>query len=119
MLTPRNTFSSRLTTALLLFVCLLMSGSDTSVKAQQQSANSTANERGRGISLYQQGRDQEAIEAIQSSLKHQEDDVVAWHYLGLAKLSLSRPQKTGNLFLNTSKLNMSLRCSDCYQKATS
>lgn len=48
------------------------------------SGSSQANERERGIELYEQGDTIGAIQALQSFLKQQRNDVRAWHYLGLA-----------------------------------
>ena len=47
---------------------------------QQQPADETA----RGISLQQQGKSEEAASALRAAVKHNKNDLLAWHYLGLA-----------------------------------
>lgn len=61
------------------------------IRAQQQSAAS--DERGRGVNLYNQGNDKEAIAALRLAVKQSDDDLSAWHYLGLA---LARQGKRGD-----------------------
>lgn len=62
----------------------------TGIRAQQ-SATVVTDERGRGIGLYQQGNDKEAIETLQRFVRQHKDDVRAWHYLGLAFNRLGKP----------------------------
>lgn len=83
-------FTSRPMIVLLGFICLLVAVSNYDISAQQ-SANAVSNERENGISLYQQGNDKEAIEVLRQFAKQHEDDLVVWHYLGLA---LAREGKT-------------------------
>jgi TonB family protein len=58
------------------------------IRAQQSAV---PDERARGISLYQQGNEQEAIETLQRFVKQHKDDVRAWHYLGLALNHQGKP----------------------------
>ena len=51
--------------------------------AQQPIVNA-AEDRDRGIKLYQQGDAKGAIEALRSLVKRHKKDISAWHYLGLA-----------------------------------
>ena len=78
MTKPRAMFSPPLSLGLLLFVCL----SSISLHAQQSRA--TIDERVRGIDLYLQGNDQEAIRVLREVLKQDKEVISAWHYLGLA-----------------------------------
>jgi TonB family protein len=54
--------------------------------AAQQPAPQVAEERERGIELYQQGNVSAAIQSLRAALKLHQDDVSAWHYLGLAMM---------------------------------
>lgn len=74
----------------ILVAALFMSISQDGIQAQQPAV---PDERGRGIGLYQQGNDKEAIETLQRFVKRHGDDVRAWHYLGLA---LNRQGKPGD-----------------------
>jgi TonB family protein len=49
----------------------------------QESTNPAPDTIEQAISLYTQGRDAEAIEALRRIIKQREDDIRAWHYLGL------------------------------------
>src|ERR1041385_6271664 len=50
----------------------------------QQPANAPATERARGIQLYNENKNQEAIQELRTAVKKNKDDGDAWFYLGLA-----------------------------------
>ncbi len=50
----------------------------------------TASERDKGIELYNQGEYEKAVEALQSSIKTEEKDRVAWTYLGASFVKLKK-----------------------------
>jgi TonB family protein len=52
--------------------------------AQAQQPVVVAVERDRGIQLYKAGDVKGAVEALRQAVKKDEDDISAWHYLGLA-----------------------------------
>src|SRR5437879_5948051 len=52
----------------------------------QAPAQSSSEDRDRGIQLYQQGDASGAIEALRRVVKENKDDAKAWHYLGLTYL---------------------------------
>jgi TonB family protein len=56
----------------------------TTSAAIQQPASATINERDRGIQLYQNSDIKGAVEALRIAVKRDQNDVAAWHYLGLA-----------------------------------
>lgn len=91
MLNPRRAKTSLFFTVILVSA-LLLPTLQGDIRAQQ-SAKTTPDERERGISLYQQGNDKDAIEALRQFVKQHKDDVSAWHYLGLA---LNRQGKTSD-----------------------
>jgi TonB family protein len=82
-----NVIYSQFALKSLLLVALFSSGVvialSASVQAQQVS-NTAADAREQGISLYRQGNDREAIEALRRAVKQRKEDMSAWHYLGLA-----------------------------------
>ncbi len=69
--------------ALFLSLALIVLGLGNSALAQQPAAN-PSEDRDRGIQLYKQGDTRGAIEALHAAVKHNKDDISAWHYLGLA-----------------------------------
>src|SRR5437870_10633275 len=54
----------------------------TNSAAIQQPA--PANDRERGVELYQKGDVTGAVDALRSAVKRDQNDLAAWHYLGLA-----------------------------------
>jgi len=50
----------------------------------QKSISNPSEDRDRGIQLYKQGDIKGAIAALRTATKHNNDDISAWHYLGLA-----------------------------------
>lgn len=52
-------------------------------RAQEQVAE-TSETTARGLKLYEQGNDKEAIETLRAAVKQQKNDAVAWYYLGAA-----------------------------------
>lgn len=62
----------------LFTIFLLISLFDVSNSQAQQT------ERERGIALYNEGNNKEAIKALKNAVKKTKDDVEAWNYLGLA-----------------------------------
>lgn len=62
-------------------ICMLQPTERTSAAIQQLA---TLNDRGRGIQLYKAGDVKGAIVALRLAAKQNENDVTAWHYLGLA-----------------------------------
>jgi TonB family protein len=82
MIRPRVILTSYVSVAVLLSVCLSPAGLSANARAQQSAG--MIDDRMRGISLYREGKDQEAIIALRKAVKRSEMDVSAWHYLGLA-----------------------------------
>lgn len=82
--------SHRLATAWLMFAAFLLvvlpSVSVRNGAFAQQPPGSAAEDRERGIKLYQLGDATAAIEALREAVKKTKDDGDAWHYLGLAVL---------------------------------
>jgi TonB family protein len=66
--------------ALVLVTIVLSLGAVCQTVPPQQPADETA----RGISLQQQGKTEEAVIALRAVVKHTKNDLLAWHYLGLA-----------------------------------
>jgi TonB family protein len=91
MIKPRFIITSSFAAAVLLYACLSPSGLSADARAQQSTA--MIDDRVRGISLYKEGKDQEAIVALRQAVKRYKNDVSAWHYLGLA---LSRQGKASD-----------------------
>jgi TonB family protein len=80
MQNPRLTFVSLVACAMLIAACLL---SGTPASAQQPQRVSS-DELERGVELYKQGNDREAVEVLKQVVSQRKDEVRAWHYLGLA-----------------------------------
>jgi TonB family protein len=91
MIKPRFVLTSSFPAAVLLYACLSTVGLSVNARAQQSTA--MIDDRVRGISLYKEGKDQEAIIALRQAVKRSEMDASAWHYLGLA---LSRQGKVND-----------------------
>src|SRR2546421_11761742 len=72
----------------LLTLFTLSLGGSRIVKGQtsapEQPASSTINDRDRGIQLYQKGDVKGAVAALRIAVKRDQNDLAAWHYLGLA-----------------------------------
>lgn len=72
----------------LLTLFILSLGGSRIVKGQtsapEQPASSTINDRDRGIQLYQKGDVKGAVDALRIAVKRDQNDLAAWHYLGLA-----------------------------------
>jgi TonB family protein len=62
---------------------LFVSGACLRVNAQQPAAPVSA-DRDRGIALFKKGDAAGAVAALGSAVKHDPEDLSAWHYLGLA-----------------------------------
>lgn len=83
MFAPRTAARSFPAVLILCCLCLLTSGVNTGISAQQLPAvldEDTA----RGIELYKQGDREKAIEVLSKVIKKRKEDVNAWYYLGLA-----------------------------------
>jgi TonB family protein len=52
--------------------------------AIQQPASATTDDRDRGIQLYKNGEVKGAVDALRIAVKRDQNDLPAWHYLGLA-----------------------------------
>ena len=81
MLSSRIAYRSFVAVAV---VCLCLTLVPHRAVRAQQTPNPDSDERTRGINLYQQGHDKEAIDALRLAITRRKDDVEAWHYLGLA-----------------------------------
>lgn len=66
--------------------------------AQSQQATAGAEDRERGIQLYQKGENQGAIEAFRAATSKNRDDGDAWHYLGLALLAAGNKDEARKAF---------------------
>lgn len=94
MTKPRTLIKSLLVVALFTGASLLLGGARPEVQAQRTGATiAAADDTTRGIELYKQGDDKGAIEALRRVIKQRKNDIVAWHYLGLA---YARQGKTGD-----------------------
>lgn len=83
MVKPRAVRAYFFITALFLSALLLIFDSLISIRAQQTPSN-VSTERERGIKLYNQHDDKNAIEALRAATKQHKEDADAWYYLGLA-----------------------------------
>jgi len=68
--------------ALSLSLAFIVLDTSTSTNAQQTAGN-RSEDCERGIQLYKQGDFQGAIKSLRIAVKQQQDDISAWHYLGL------------------------------------
>jgi tetratricopeptide (TPR) repeat protein len=66
--------------------------------AQSQQATAGAEDRDRGIQLYQKGDARGAIEALRAATSKNKDDGDAWHYLGLALLAAGNKDEARKAF---------------------
>jgi len=66
--------------------------------AQSQQATAGAQDRDRGIQLYQKGDTKGAIEALRAATSKNLDDGDAWHYLGLALLATGNKDEARKAF---------------------
>lgn len=83
MLNPRHVCQPIMWAMLLICAALFLI--DSTVLAQAPSTTDAAlSDKARGIELYQQGNDLEAVAVLQRAVKQDQDDLRAWHYLGLA-----------------------------------
>jgi TonB family protein len=64
--------------------CLAAHGALAGVRAQEKTAAAAAQERDRGIGLYERGDFKAAVKALRAAVKLDKEDGEAWHYLGLA-----------------------------------
>src|SRR2546422_537575 len=71
------------TLIVMLTVAVSFSLASTNTRIQQPAASAT-DERERGIQLFQNGDTKGAIDALRIAVKRKQDDLSAWHYLGLA-----------------------------------
>ncbi|HYR77064.1 MAG TPA: tetratricopeptide repeat protein [Pyrinomonadaceae bacterium] len=69
-----------------------------STYAQSQPATVGAEDRDRGIRLYQKGDTKGAIEALRAATSKNRDDGDAWHYLGLALLATGNKDEARKAF---------------------
>jgi TonB family protein len=76
-----NLIGPRFIVALLLSLILL--AASTGATAQQPARGQSA-EHDRGIQLYQQGDATGAIAALRAATRRNQNDISAWHYLGLS-----------------------------------
>lgn len=72
---------------------------------------SQANERERGIELYESGNTSGAIEALLAFVKRQKNDVRAWHFLGLALSRSGKTHDARNAFEKAAKIASQLLAS--------
>jgi TonB family protein len=61
-----------------------LNGGGFQARAQQTAAAGVADDLTRGVELYKQGGDKEAIEVLRRVVKRNKNEIAAWHYLGLA-----------------------------------
>jgi tetratricopeptide (TPR) repeat protein len=66
--------------------------------AQSQQATAGAEDRDRGIQLYQKGDTKGAIEGLRAATSKNRDDGDAWHYLGLALLATGNKDEAREAF---------------------
>ncbi|HZS07872.1 MAG TPA: TonB family protein [Blastocatellia bacterium] len=81
----------------LLVLCLTPVGLINKVYAQPPQ-QATSGESARGIQLYNQGRDKEAVAALRAATKKNENDAEAWHFLGLALHHQGKPKDARKAF---------------------
>lgn len=68
-----------------LLICASLFLVDSTALAQTLSKTDAAlSDKERGIELYQQGNDLEAVAALRRAVQQDQNDLRAWHYLGLA-----------------------------------
>ena len=72
-----------------LFIVVMLS----CVLANAQQLDDPVARRERGITLYQQGKDKDAVEVLQAFVKRYTTDAQAWHYLGLAYSRLGETEE--------------------------
>jgi hypothetical protein len=79
-----------MTGKLILITLLLHSSGMPAARLSLVHAQAVTSERESGISLYEKEDYQAAAKAFSEIVKQQKDDLVAWHYLGLAMEKLGR-----------------------------
>jgi TonB family protein len=84
---PRTIFVAIISTTLILSACFLSSA----LAHAQQASENPPDELGRALDLYNQGNDNEAIKALRQVVKKHNEDIRAWHYLGLALNRQGKP----------------------------
>lgn len=84
MFHPRSLTRLLSAAALLVAVSLLLSATSFGTRAQQKLPAPLQAELERGIELYRQGDDKGAIEALLRVVASRDQEIAAWHYLGLA-----------------------------------
>ncbi|MET0754150.1 MAG: energy transducer TonB [Pyrinomonadaceae bacterium] len=80
----------------LLFTFLALLAFSPAAYAQEQQ-----NERDKGIGLYRQGEYEKAVEVLQSRVKTEEKDRLAWIYLGGAYVKLKKDKEAVKAFRQT------------------
>jgi TonB family protein len=104
MSTPHVPHYARRTVLLFSCVCLFITGTRTSLYAQQPAPSPTptltpaASETTRGIDLYRRGDNEGALATLRTATKAHKDDAEAWHYLGLALLKKQKPKDAQKAF---------------------
>jgi tetratricopeptide (TPR) repeat protein len=88
-----------------LLVCIeVVDASSRAAFAGPQDPPTATGELARGISLYDKGNYQGAIDLLQSILKQQKNDLSAWHYLGLSLEKLGQAGKARQAHAMAAKL---------------
>lgn len=101
MQTPRTFAVLRFATTTLFCLSLLVGGAKASTRSQETPPPPANVETLRGIQLYKQGQNAQAIEVLEDVLKnHDADDTNALYYLGLAYKRDGRERAAGMAFEN-------------------
>ena len=98
-----NLIAGRFTVAVFLSLVLAVMAANANA---QQPASSGSKERVRGIQLYNQGDTKGAIEVLRASVKRDQEDSDAWHYLGLAQLGAGNKSEARKAFEKAANLRM-------------
>jgi TonB family protein len=76
----KELFKSRLISSVVIAVVFLFAGFAYASAQQTRAPDETA----RAVALFQQGRNDEAIQGLRAAVERNKFDLRAWHYLGLA-----------------------------------
>lgn len=93
---------------LLILTLLLNSSGMPAANSSPLQTPAVADERESGISFYGKGDYQGAAKVFREIVKRQKDDVIAWHYLGLAMEKLGRPDEARKAHEKAARLGEAL-----------